>query len=38
LNCAIQDKTPVDPSLVNVKIEDFTVALAKLLGLMPEEG
>ena len=38
LNCAIQDKTPVDAALVNVKIEDFTVALAKLLGLMPEEG
>ena len=35
--CAVQDKVPVDPSMVNVKLEDFTVALAKLLDLMPEE-
>jgi Fe-S oxidoreductase/coenzyme F420-reducing hydrogenase delta subunit len=38
LNCAIQDKIPVDPSMVDVKLEDFTVALARLLGLMPEES
>ncbi len=38
LNCAVQDKVPVDPSQVNVKVEDFTVALARLLGLMPEES
>jgi len=38
LKCAIQDKVPVDPSLVDVKIEDYTVALARLLGLMPEES
>ena len=35
--CAIQDKVPVDPSMVDVKLEDYTVALAKLLDLMPEE-
>ncbi|MCU0852491.1 MAG: hydrogenase iron-sulfur subunit [Thermoplasmata archaeon] len=35
--CAVQDKVPVDPAMVNVKLEDFTVALAKLLELMPEE-
>jgi len=38
LKCAIQDKTPVDPSMVDVKLEDFTVALARLLSLMPEES
>ncbi len=38
LKCAIQDKIPVDPSMVDVKLEDFTVALAKLLDLMPEES
>ena len=38
LKCAIQDKIPVDPSMVDVKLEDFTVALARLLGLMPEES
>lgn len=38
LSCAIQDKVPVDPSMIDVKLEDFTVALAKLLGLMPEEA
>lgn len=37
LKCAIQDKVPVDPSMVDVKMEDYTVALAKLLDLMPEE-
>lgn len=36
MKCAIQDKVPVDPSDVDVKIEDFTVALARLLGLMPD--
>lgn len=35
--CAIKDKVPVDPSMVDVKLEDYTVALAKLLDLMPEE-
>jgi len=33
LKCAIQDKVPVDPSMVNVKIEDYTVAIARALGL-----
>jgi heterodisulfide reductase subunit D len=37
MKCAIQDKVPVDPSMVDVKMEDYTVALAKLLDLMPEE-
>ncbi len=36
LKCAVQDKVPVDPALVSVKIEDFTVAYAKLLGLIPD--
>jgi len=38
LKCAVQDKVPVDPSMVDVKLEDFTVALARLLGLLPEDG
>ena len=38
MRCAIQDKVPVDPSAVDVKLEDYTVALARLLALMPEEG
>ena len=38
MKCAVQDKVPVDPSMVDVKLEDFTVALAKLLGLMKEES
>jgi Fe-S oxidoreductase/coenzyme F420-reducing hydrogenase delta subunit len=38
LKCAIQDKIPVDPAMVNVKLEDFTVALARMLSLLPEEG
>jgi len=38
LRCAVQDKVPVDPSTVDVKLEDFTVALARLLGLLPEES
>jgi Fe-S oxidoreductase len=37
LNCAIQDKVPVDPSAVAVKIEDFTVAMAKMLGLVSDK-
>jgi len=37
LNCAIQDKVPVDPSLVDVKIEDFTVAMARMLGLVSDK-
>ena len=37
MKCAIQDKVPVDPAMVNVKLEDFTVALARLLNLMPEQ-
>ncbi len=37
LNCAIQDKVPVDPSAVAVKIEDFTVAMAKMLGLISDK-
>jgi Fe-S oxidoreductase/coenzyme F420-reducing hydrogenase delta subunit len=38
MKCAIQDKVPVDPAMVNVKLEDFTVALARMLSLLPEEG
>lgn len=34
MQCAIQDKVPVDPSTVDVKIEDFTVAMARMLGLV----
>jgi Fe-S oxidoreductase len=34
--CAIQDKVPVDPSAVDVKVEDYTVALARLLGLISD--
>ena len=37
LKCAIQDKVPVDPSLVDVKIEDFTVAMARALGLISDK-
>ena len=37
MKCAIQDKVPVDPALVDVKLEDFTVALARLLNLMPQK-
>jgi Fe-S oxidoreductase/coenzyme F420-reducing hydrogenase delta subunit len=36
LKCAVQDKVPVDAALVDVKLEDFTVALARLLGLAPD--
>lgn len=38
MKCAIQDKTPVDPAMVDVKLEDFTVAIARLLGLVPEDS
>ncbi len=34
--CAVQDEIPVDRSEVDVGIEDFTVAMARLLGLMEE--
>jgi len=37
MKCAIQDKVPVDPSMVDVKLEDFTVAIARMLDLLPEE-
>ncbi|MCU0859891.1 MAG: (Fe-S)-binding protein, partial [Thermoplasmata archaeon] len=30
--CAVQDKVPVDQALVDVELEDFTVALARLMG------
>jgi len=33
--CAVQDKIPVDKSEVDVEIEDFTVALARALKLLP---
>ncbi len=35
LRCAVQDKVHVDEALVDVVIEDFTVAMARMLGLMP---
>jgi Fe-S oxidoreductase/coenzyme F420-reducing hydrogenase delta subunit len=35
LRCAVQDKVPVDPKLVDVRLEDFTVAMARMLNLMP---
>jgi len=38
MKCAIQDKVPVDPSTVDVKLEDFTVAIARMLDLLPEES
>jgi Fe-S oxidoreductase len=38
MRCAIQDKVPVDPASVDVKLEDFTVAMARLLALLPEEN
>ena len=38
MKCAIQDKVPVDPAMVDVKLEDFTVALARLLNLLPEKS
>lgn len=38
LRCAVSDKIPVDPATVDVKLEDFTVAMARLLSLLPENG
>jgi heterodisulfide reductase subunit D len=35
--CAVQDEIPVDRSEVDVGIEDFTVVMARLLGLMEEQ-
>jgi len=37
MRCAVQDKIPVDASAVDVKLDDFTVALARLMDLLPEE-
>ncbi len=37
LKCAVQDKVHVDKALVDVVIEDFTVAMARMMGLMPQE-
>jgi heterodisulfide reductase subunit D len=34
--CAVQDEIPVDRSEVDVEVEDFTVAMARLLNLMEE--
>jgi heterodisulfide reductase subunit D len=34
--CAVQDEIPVDRSEVDVGVEDFTVVMARLLGLMEE--
>jgi Fe-S oxidoreductase/coenzyme F420-reducing hydrogenase delta subunit len=34
--CAVQDKVPMDKALVDVELDDFTVAMARLLSLMPE--
>jgi heterodisulfide reductase subunit D len=34
--CAVQDEIPVDRSEVDVEVEDFTVAMAKLLSLMED--
>jgi heterodisulfide reductase subunit D len=38
MRCAIQDKVPVDEAMVDVQLEDFTVAIAKFLGLVPEDS
>lgn len=35
LRCAVQDKVHVDKALVDVVVEDFTVAMARMMGLMP---
>ena len=35
-NCAVQDEIPVDRSEVDVDVEDFTVAMARLLSLMSD--
>lgn len=37
LRCAIQDKVHVDKSRVDIDIEDFTVAMARMFNLMPED-
>ena len=34
--CAVEDEIPVDRSEVDVDVEDFTVAMARLLSLMSE--
>ena len=34
--CALQDEIPVDRSEVDIEIEDFTVAMARLLALMDD--
>ncbi|MGD9963597.1 MAG: hydrogenase iron-sulfur subunit, partial [Thermoplasmata archaeon] len=36
LKCAVQDKVHVDKALVDITIEDFTVAMARMMGLAPE--
>ena len=36
MKCAISEKLPVDQTAVDVKLEDFTVAMARLLKLLPE--
>jgi Fe-S oxidoreductase/coenzyme F420-reducing hydrogenase delta subunit len=38
MKCAIQDKVPVDPAMVDVRLEDFTVAIARLLGLVTDDA
>ncbi|HUV60828.1 MAG TPA: hydrogenase iron-sulfur subunit [Thermoplasmata archaeon] len=35
-DCAVRDEVPVDRAEVDVRIEDFTVAMARLLSLMEE--
>jgi Fe-S oxidoreductase len=35
-DCAVRDEVPVDRAEVDVQIEDFTVAMARLLSLMEE--
>jgi hypothetical protein len=37
LRCAVQDKVHVDKAMVDVVIEDFTVAMARMMGLLPAE-
>lgn len=36
--CATENKIPVDKAMVDVDIEDFTVALARMLDLLPNEA
>lgn len=38
LRCAVQDKVHVDKAMVDVVVEDFTVAMARMMGLLPAEG